>query len=396
MNRLITAIIPPRQLAIGWLTLFLVGTELFVFSPLLPVLCNAYRLAPKLAGLSVTFFALAYMVSAPLFGHISDRFGRRRVLIWCLLAFGAANLFTAAASNLSSLLVARSLAGAVAGGISPTIYALVSGAAPPERRASWLAITVSGLLAALAVGASLGSLIGANLGWSAVFVALAASGMMLAWLNGLVWAEEERPGAPHWSDDRLPAAHIARRLLPMIVWSTGLYGVYIYIGTGLHEIGFSGAQVARAISVYGCGAIAGTLVGGRICDRLGAKRTAGASLAGLCICFWMLVLALRSSAFVELTLGVSSAVAQFFFPAQQTSLANDFPTRRSTVLAWNNSALFLGISLGSLIGGQAISMGNFETAVKICAGIVLTGCIINGIVVPDPRKERTACTARPR
>jgi predicted MFS family arabinose efflux permease len=384
MNRpKLRAIIPPRQLAIGWLTLFLIGTELFVFSPLLPVLCATYGLVPKLAGLSVTVFALSYMVSAPLFGYISDRWGRRRILICCLLAFGAANFLTAAASNLSVLLAARSLAGAVAGGISPTIYALVSGSAPPEHRASWLALTVSGLLAALALGASLGSLIGAHLGWSAVFVTLAASGLVLAWLNGWVWAEEQRPGAPQWSDERLPAAHIARRLLPMIVWSTGLYGVYTYLGTGLNEIGFSGAQVARAISVYGCGAIAGMLLGGRLSDRLGAKRTAGASLAGLCICFWLLLLALRSGAFVELALGVSSAVAQFFFPAQQTGLANDFPTRRSTVLAWNNSALFLGISLGSLIGGQAISLGNFETAVKICAVIVLTGCIINGIVVPD-------------
>jgi len=314
MNRLkLRLSIPPRQLAIGWLTLFLVGTELFVFSPLLPVICATYGLAPKLAGLSVTVFALAYMISAPLFGHIADRWGRRRILICCLLAFGAANLLTAAASNLSVLLAARSLAGAVAGGISPTIYALVSGSAPPEHRASWLALTVSGLLAALALGASLGSLIGAHLGSSAVFVKLAASGLVLAWLNGRVWAEEQRPGTPHWSDERLPAAHIARRLLPMIVWSTGLYGVYTYIGTGLNEIGFSGAQVARAISVYGCGAIAGMLLGGRLSDRLGAKRTAGASLAGLCICFWLLLLALRSGAFVELALGVSSAVAQFFF-----------------------------------------------------------------------------------
>jgi MFS transporter, DHA1 family, purine base/nucleoside efflux pump len=273
---------------------------------------------------------------------------------------------------------------------------LVSGAAPPERRASWLAMTVSGLLAALAVGASLGSLIGAHLGWSAVFVTLAASGMLLAWLNGWVWAEEQRPAGPHWSDDRLPAAHIARRLLPMILWSTGLYGVYTYVGTGLNELGFSGGQVARAISTYGCGAIAGMLVGGRLCDRLGAKRAAGVSLAGLCICFWFLLLALRSGAFVELALGVSSAVAQFFFPAQQTGLVNDFPTRRSTVLAWNNSALFLGISLGSLIGGQAISMGNFEMTVKICSGILLGGCMINGIVVPHPMKGRTGDAARPR
>ena len=48
--------------------MFAVGTELFVFSPLLPVLATAYHIAPALAGLSVTMFSLAYALSAPLWG----------------------------------------------------------------------------------------------------------------------------------------------------------------------------------------------------------------------------------------------------------------------------------------------------------------------------------------
>ena len=185
-------IILPPQLAIGWLTMFLVGTELFVFSPLLPMLCASYAISAKMAGLCITAFALAYMVSAPLFGHVSDRFGRRRVLICCLLAFGTANLCTATAPTLPALLAARLFAGAAAGGVSPTIYALVSGAAPPDRRASWLALSVSGLLAALAFGASLGGLIGAHLGWTVVFGGLASVSVMLAWLNMWVWSGEHR------------------------------------------------------------------------------------------------------------------------------------------------------------------------------------------------------------
>jgi predicted MFS family arabinose efflux permease len=377
-------IIPPPQLAIGWLTMFLVGTELFVFSPLLPMLRVSFGVSAKLAGLCVTAFALAYAVSAPLFGHISDRFGRRRVLICCLFAFGAANLCTATASTLPALLAARIFAGAAAGGVAPTVYALVSGTAPPDRRASWLALSVSGLLAALAFGASLGGLIGAHLGWTVVFGGLASFGVVLAWLNIWVWPiEHHHRRAPNWTLDPLPAGSLARRLAPTIVWSTGLYGVYTYLGIGLNEIGFSAAQIARAIMFYGCGAIAGTLVGGRLADRFGAKSAAGASLAGLSLCFLLLLVAFRCGVLVDPILGVSSAVAQFFFPAQQAGLANDFPTRRSTALAWNNSALFLGISFGSLITGQAITSGSFETALTICAGIVLGGCMINRMLVPD-------------
>jgi predicted MFS family arabinose efflux permease len=108
------------------------------------------------------------------------------------------------------------------------------------------------------------------------------------------------------------------------------------------------------------------------------------SLAGLCICFFLLLLALHAGVLVDLAVGLSGAVAQLFFPAQQSGLANDFPARRGAVLAWNNSALFLGISLGSLIGGEAVAIGSFDMTLIVCAGIVLTGCVINWIVVPGP------------
>jgi predicted MFS family arabinose efflux permease len=139
--------IPPAELAIGWLTMFLIGTEFFVFSPLLPTLAANYDVSSNVAGLCVTTFSVAYTIAAPLFGHVSDRVGKRRVLIFCLLAFGAANLLTASAVNFSWLLALRLFAGAAAAGVSPSIYTLVGDAAPPNRRATWLALTVSGLLA---------------------------------------------------------------------------------------------------------------------------------------------------------------------------------------------------------------------------------------------------------
>ena len=49
--------IAPARLAVAWLTMFLVGTELFVFSPLLPVLAADYHISAALAGLSVTMSA---------------------------------------------------------------------------------------------------------------------------------------------------------------------------------------------------------------------------------------------------------------------------------------------------------------------------------------------------
>jgi predicted MFS family arabinose efflux permease len=382
---------PLGSLMVGWLTMFVVGTDLFVVSPLLPMIAADYRVSPAAAGLCVTVFSLTYMVSAPLFGHVADRVGRRRMLVCGLAAFAVANLLTAAAASLIWLLAARVAAGAAAASVTPSVYALVGGAAPPDRRATWMALVVSGLLLSLALGAPIGAWVGASIGWGPVFAVLAGLSLCLVWPNFAIWPRDRDTaagGGP--SSATLPAMLIARRLMPMVIWSTGLYGMYTYLGAGLAASGFSTDQIARAILFYGCGAIAGVLLGGRLADRFGAKVMAAASFLGLAVCFLILQLAVHAGVLVELALALTSAVAQLFFPAQQAGLANDFPTRRATVLAWNNSALFFGIGLGSLVGGQAVALVGFDANLAVSAGIALAGGIITGVAVLSPGRLRPA------
>jgi predicted MFS family arabinose efflux permease len=373
---------PAASLAVGWLTMFVVGTDLFVISPLLPMIATEYRISPALVGLSVTAFSLTYMISAPFFGHIADRVGRRRVLIAGLAVFAAGNLATAAATSLGFLLAARVAAGAAAAAVSPSVYALVAGAAPPERRASWMALVVSGLLVSLAVGAPIGAWAGAALGWNAVFAALAALSFLLILPNGHVWPFELHLADPAALLSALDARAVAARLLPMVLWSTGLYGMYTYLGTGLAAAGYSVEETARAILMYGLGAIAGVLIGGRLADRLGARLMAALSLLGLSACFIGLYLAVHAEILVVLALGVTSAIAQLFFPAQQASIAHDFPTRRASMMAWNNSALFFGIGLGSLLGGQAVAIAGFEADLLVASAVALIGFVVVGRVMP--------------
>ena len=67
-----TAKNPVARLAIAWCTLFVVGTDLFVVSPLLPLIAGDYNLSPTTAGLTVTAFAVTYMICAPLLGRILE------------------------------------------------------------------------------------------------------------------------------------------------------------------------------------------------------------------------------------------------------------------------------------------------------------------------------------
>jgi predicted MFS family arabinose efflux permease len=376
---------PRWRLACGWVTLFVIGTDLFIISPLLPAISVDFNRSTAAAGLSVTAFSLTYLMAAPLLGWLADRIGRRRVLIACLLAFAAANLLTGLATGFIALLATRVVAGAGAAGVSPSIYAGVGGAAPAGRRATWMAVAVSGLLLALSVGAPAGAMLAAHWGWRTPFLALAALSLVLIVANAVVWPADKKSLADALGPPGPGTATMVLLLSPTVLWASALYGVYTYLGTWLTGAGLSSPQIAQAIGCYGAGALAGALLGGHAADRFGTAATMLTSLAGLAICLMVFGLGVGTGWSADLLLLVTSIFAQLFFPAQQSALSRLFPHRRAFILAMNNSALFLGISLGSLLGGQAMARAGFSADAAMGAVIA---CLALLVVATATRSSR--------
>ncbi|MBV9198302.1 MAG: MFS transporter [Alphaproteobacteria bacterium] len=258
--------------------------------------------------------------------------------------------------------------------MSPSVYALTGAGAPAEQRASRLAI-VSGLLMSLSLGTPVGLLTAAWLCWPAVFFALGVVSLPLAGANHRIWRHSPAPISRAAAAEGLTPPAVAARLAPTVLWSAALYSVYTYLGEGLSASGYPAEQIAQVLLFYGSGAMAGTLLGGRFADRLGAQLAISVGLLALCSSLLLLLIALKSEMFVSCAFGLVSLSAQLFFPAQQLGLAHQFPNSRAAILAWNNSALFLGISLGSLIGGQAIGLAGYDSDLVIAAAIAAVAWI---------------------
>jgi|HubBroStandDraft_1064217.scaffolds.fasta_scaffold30728_2 predicted MFS family arabinose efflux permease len=359
------------RLIVSWATLFIIGTDLFVVSPILPLIAGDYQVEAQGAGLIVMTFALGYVAAAPIFGHLADRVGRRRVLTICLAIFAAANFLTAVAHTLPAMMTARIVCGIAAAGVTPSIYALAGMSAPAGRRGTWIAIVLTGLLSSLPLGAPIGAMVSLAFGWPVVFVALAACSLVLVPLHQRIWPDVRNSQSSPL--DTFSALDLAGRLAPTVAWSTALYGMYTYLGAGLATLGYQPDAIAAIVGIYGAAAFAGALLGGRIADRLGPAVAIRVSLTGLCVCLTILWFAIQHGILVEAAFGLTSLLAQIFFPAQQSLLLNEFPTRNSTVLAWNNSALFLGMALGSLVGGEAMAIGGFTAILPISATITIAG-----------------------
>jgi DHA1 family purine base/nucleoside efflux pump-like MFS transporter len=109
------------SLSVGWITLFLMGTDLFVVSPLLPFISEAYQVSTSSTGWMVTVFAGTYAISAPFFGWLSDKKGRTLFITFGLLLFAISNILTAFAPSFLWLIISRILAGLSVASITPLI-----------------------------------------------------------------------------------------------------------------------------------------------------------------------------------------------------------------------------------------------------------------------------------
>jgi MFS family permease len=133
------------------------------------------RAAPIISG-----FLLGYVAVLPLIGRVADIRGRPPVLVGCLVVFALGSLVTAAAYDLSSMVVGRVLQGVGGGGLLPATLALVADLYPPRRRGVPLGVVG----AVQELGNVLGPLYGAvvlALGtWRDIFWVNLAAGLVLA------------------------------------------------------------------------------------------------------------------------------------------------------------------------------------------------------------------------
>ncbi len=136
-------------------------------------------------------YALMQFLCAPLIGNLSDRFGRRPVLIVSLLMLGVDYLITGLAPTIGWLFIGRILSG-MAGASYTTVNAYIADISPPEKRAANFGLVGAAFGVGFVLGPALGGLVGEYLGVRAPF--FVAAGLALAnALFGLVVLRESLP-----------------------------------------------------------------------------------------------------------------------------------------------------------------------------------------------------------
>lgn len=375
------------RLSVGWITLFLMGTDLFVVSPLLPFISEAYHVSSATSGWMVTVFAITYAVAAPFFGWLSDRKGRRSFITFGLLLFAVSNALTAFAPSFLWLIASRILAGLSVASITPLIYAIIGDIAPQARRGTWLSIIVSGHLTALWAGAPFGTLLEHFLGWRSVFIVMTIIGAILAVVNFKTWSSiPKRDVTRNLVEGNL--LRILGSVCVTTIWAISMYTLYVYLGVALYsENGFSPSEIALAVTFYGVGAVLGSLTSGQLTDKFGEGNISKAMLIALTLVHICLGILFSSGDWLYFFLFVWALVGYAGFTSYQARLAAEYPKERGIVMAWNNTALYIGITCGSIIGGYVISNWGYDLLPYVCSGAALVSFLLSTQKVQKAKKE---------
>ncbi|MBV2353682.1 MFS transporter [Streptomyces sp. J2-1] len=339
---------------------FGIGTTEFAMMGILPNVAGDLHVSIPVAGHLVSAYALGVVIGAPLLAALTARLPRRTVLVGLMVLFVVGNALSALAPGYETLLAARFLSGLPHGAFFGVGAVVATGMVPPERKARSVSLMFMGLTVANIAGVPVATLVGQHLGWRATFLGVSVIGLA-AVASLVLLVPRDRGHAPAVG---LRGELAALRTLP--VWLAlgttvagfgALFAAYSYVTPMLTDAaGFSESSVTLILALFGVGATAGNLLGGRLADHSMRGTLFGglAALVAVLLLFPLLMRAEWSAAVAVTLLGMAAFVAGCPLQLMVMEKAVAAPSLASSA---NQAAFNLANAGGAWIGGLALAAG---------------------------------------
>lgn len=156
--------------------------DFMIMMPLGPQLMRELGIDARQFGALVSAYALTAGVVGLAVAPFTDRFDRRKLLLFCYAGFALGTLACGIATNAPALMLARGMCGAFGGVSGATLMAIVADVVPPERRAHGMGVIMTAFSAAAALGVPLGLKVAQWWKWEAPFLAVAVVSVVV-WIG---------------------------------------------------------------------------------------------------------------------------------------------------------------------------------------------------------------------
>jgi AAHS family benzoate transporter-like MFS transporter len=370
-----------RVIFFGFFAMVFDAYDVIVYGATVPALLAypGWSLTPAQVGAIGAAALFGMVFGAPASGWLSDRFGRRKVLI-CLLAWFSTMMLMASWASTPELLgTFRFLAGLGFGGIPPTALALTTEFAPKERRALFNSLTMAGfgIGAMLAGGLSVALL--QHIGFRGMY---AIGGLPLFTLVPLaIWLLPEspsfrrdptretsgQPAASPWSGVLRGKSTIATASFAAALFFIFfvVYGLNTWLTQLLRGVGLDINVALKLLILLNGSAIIGSLGGGWIADRVGLRSVSATSAIVVSVCLVLLATMTPPLAMITMLVFVTGVAIGGAQGVLWTFLATYYePSSRASALGLCSGVGRLGAAaaplvVGIFVGGGMGLAGNF-------------------------------------
>ena len=355
---------------------FLIFFQAYMVAPLIPRLAVAFDLSPQAIGLIVPAYLIPYGVSTLFYGLLSDRIGRRRIMLASLSAFVLLTALTATARSAQQLMLWRLMTGLGASGVVPLALALTGDLFPFERRGRPLGWLFGAMAGGMAFGSTFGAVVEPLIGWRGVF--LAVSGLAACVFLALLPHRKVLGDAPRTGTVDLHTMLAAYRellgsergrrtygyVLLNAVFHSGVFtwlGLYFSRRFELGEIG-----IGLALLGYGVpGFLLGPIIG-RAADRWGRRWLipGGLAIGGLAAVALIPDVPMLAAASAVTVLSLGYDMTQPLLAGIVTALGGK---RGGQAMGLNVFMLFTGFGIGSALFGAALRFDFSGALAVFCA-----------------------------
>jgi predicted MFS family arabinose efflux permease len=332
-----------------YLGAFIAYGDRFLIGPLLVGIAADFGVSLGAAAAVATLYLLLYGVLQPVYGFLSDRWGRVRVMRGALGGVVVANAFAAFAPSLGALVVARGAAAAFVAALLPTSLVYVGDRVPFARRQQ----VIANVLAAGALG-TVGATIGAGVleryvSWRLVFAVPAVLALVDAIALGRL--PESLPadaGGGPLTQIRRVLAHRWAVFLVLLALAEGaaMLGFLTFLAPALQVHGVSSAQAGLVVAVYGAAVFGGLQLVKRVLRQAGIPAPAMIAIGGTILFVAFLVAAaaqgIPNILVASLLIGVGYS---FMHSTLQTWATEVAPEARGTATSLFVTAVFTGASI---------------------------------------------------
>ena len=340
-----------------------ITTDLYL--PALPGLTQDLQATMAQAQRTLTALLLAFGISQLVWGPLSDRFGRRPILLIGLAAYGVASVGSALSASMDLLIVWRAVQGAAMGAGVMCARAIVRDLYTPAQGATVMSKGLSGLGVIALISPPLGGLLTALFGWHAALLALAVFGATTLTLIALRFQEtlvQRNPKALQWTTLLSNWQVIVRHptFLAFSALSISSYaGLFTYLASSsfvfIGVLGLSSTQYGLVMMVNALVYLMGTMLCRRLIARWGVRRAVaiagGFTLTGgaaMVVLAWVAVPNLWTIAAPMCLFMLGHGIHQ---PCGQSGAVGPFPQAAGAASALNGFLMMLAaFAVGQWLG----------------------------------------------